>query len=319
MKKTNYDEKDYSIIKNAMNLDDNTGLFFAVELEKVKAKTYDVVYPELTATKALPVATDAGAGAETIAYYQYDQKGFAKIIANYATDLPRVDLVGKKFHADVKSIGVSYGYSVQDIRAAAMAGKSLEQRKSNAARRANDQKVNSVAYFGDVNNNLQGLFTHPNITEYTLPADGTESSTKFEDKTPTQIIRDLNGMVSKILELTQNTEIPDTLMLGHTTHNYLASTQKSEYSDTTILDFFLKSNPYVKKVEIVPECIGAEDGEDVCVIYRKDPDKLTLEIPQPFEQFPVQSKGLEYVVPCHSRVAGLIVYYPLSIIKAVGC
>jgi hypothetical protein len=32
----------------------------------------------------------------------------------------------------------------------------------------------------------------------------------------------------------------------------------------------------------------------------------------PFEQLPVQEQGLEFQVPCHSRVGGTIVYYPLS-------
>jgi hypothetical protein len=32
----------------------------------------------------------------------------------------------------------------------------------------------------------------------------------------------------------------------------------------------------------------------------------------PFEQLPVQEKGLEYVVNCHSRIGGVLIYYPLS-------
>jgi hypothetical protein len=317
-----YDEVDLAIIEASGNLraDANEGIFFAQELESVKARTYDKVYADLTAQQVIPVDSTAGAGAETIAYYQYDRVGFAKIISNYSTDLPRVDLRGKKFFADVKSIGVSYGFSVQDIRASRMAGKPLEQRKADAARRANDETVNRIAYFGDEEHGIVGLIDHPNISTYTLPADGTGSSTKFSDKTPDQVIRDLNGMVAKILELTQNKEIPNTLLVGHTTHAYLFSTPRSSTSDTTILDFFMAKNPYVKNIQIVPEFVGAgTGGKDICMIYNKSPEKLTLELPQLFEQFPVQTKGLEYEVPCHSRCAGVLVYYPLSIMKAEGC
>lgn len=319
MQTKHYDEKDLRTIQFSGNFDSNEGVFFAQELESIKAKTYDVKYPELTATKAIPVESSAGAGAETIAYYQYDTSGFAKIISNYATDLPRVDLTGKKFTASIKSIGESYGYSLQDVRASIMAGKSLEQRKANAARRANDTLVNKIAYFGDEEHGIVGLFNHPNISTYVLPADGTGASTKFEDKTPDQVLRDLNGMVKSMLELTKNVEVPDTLMLSPSLHAYLNSTPRSSVSDTTILEFFLAKNAYVKNVQIVPECSGAaDDGDDIILIYSKNPDKLTLEIPQPFEQLPVQFTGLEYVVPCHSRVGGLIVYYPLSIMKAEG-
>lgn len=326
MPEKRYDEVDYAVIQASglLRQDANEGLFFAQELESVKAKTYDVRYPELTAIRNIPVSTEAGAGAETITYYQYDQVGFAKIISNYATDLPRVDLVGKAFTAKVKSIGDAYGYSIQDIRAARMAGKPLEQRKASAARRAIDQEINRIGYFGDEKHGLTGFINHPNITDYTLPNDGEDAaeqaSTKFIDKTPDQILRDLNSMVAKVLELTQNVERPDTLALPHTVHADLSSRPRSTTSDTTILEFFLKNNPYVKNVEVIPELAGAGDGgADVCMMYSKSSDKLTLEIPQPFEQFPPQPKGLEFEIPCHARCAGTIIYYPLSIIRAEGC
>ncbi len=319
-----YDERDLAVIQASQRLDANESIFFAQELEYVKARTYDVKYPELTAIRNIPVSTEAGPGAETIKYYQYDAVGFARIIANYATDLPRVDLVGKEFNSPVKSIGASYGYSIQDIRAARMAGKPLEQRKANAARRAVDQEINRIAYFGDAKHNLKGFITHDNITDYTLPNDGVDAeeaaSTKFIDKDPDKVLRDLNGMVAKMLELTQNVERPDTLALPHTVHADLASRPRSSTSDTTILEFFLKNNPYVKNVEVIPELAGAgTDGVDICMMYSKSSDKLTLEVPQPFEQFPPQPEGLEFVIPCHARCGGTIIYYPLSIIRAEGC
>ena len=327
-KEQRFDERDYAVIQASQRLDADESVFFARELEHVKAQSYDVQYPELTATKNIPVSSEAGPGAETITYQQYDSVGFAKIISNYATDLPRVDLKGKEFTAKVKSIGASYGYSIQDIRAARMAGKPLEQRKANAVRRANDEEVNRIAYFGDDAHGLVGLINHPNITSYILPTDGTlngavagtAAAAQFINKTPTQVLRDLNGMVSKMLKLTQKVERPDTLMLDHETHADLSTRARSDNSDTTILEFFLKNSPYVKNVEVVPELNGAGTGDtNVVMIYKKSPDKLTLEIPQPFEQFPPQAEGLEFVIPCHSRCAGVIVYYPLSIIKAEGC
>lgn len=321
MTEKRYDEFDLQTIQASGHFreDANEGIIFAQELETVKARSYDVVYPELTATMVIPVDTSAGTGTETITYYQYDAVGQADIISNYSTDLPRVDLKGDKFTADVKSLGDSYGYSVQDARAAAKAGKPLEQRKANAARRAIDQKINDLAYFGDSKHKIVGLLSHANIPTYTLPTDGTGTTTTFATKTPDQIIRDLNGMVSKMLELTQNTEIPDTMLIDHVTHAYISSTPRSSTSDTTILQFFLANNPYVKNVQVVPELKGTgTGGTNVLIMYRKSPDKLTLEIPQPFEQLPVQTNGLEFVINCHARCAGVIVYYPLSLIKAEG-
>lgn len=324
----NYDAVDYMAIINSNRMDADLGLYFARELEKVKSNTYDVRYPELTATRIIPVSTDAGPGAESITYHQYDQVGMAKIISNYSTDLPRIDLVGKEFTSKVKSIGASYGYSVQDIRAAKTAGKPLEQRKANAARRANDQEANRIAYFGDTKHNMKGLFTHPNVTAYVLPMDGTlngavagtAAAAKFINKTADQVVRDLNGMANKIIELTGGVEQANTLLLSQNIHGDIAVRARSATTDTTILDFFLAKSPYIKSVEVIPECATAgTGGTELVMMYNKSSDKLTLELPQMFEQFPPEAKGLEFTIACHSRIGGVIIYYPLSLIKAEGC
>ena len=86
-------------------------------LDFVKVKTYDKVFPELTALKMFPVTHEVPEGAESVTYYGYEPTGLAKIIGNYATDLPRADVKGQPKTALVKGIGASYGYSVQDMRA----------------------------------------------------------------------------------------------------------------------------------------------------------------------------------------------------------
>ena len=326
MPKERYDERDLVVIQASQHFDANESIFFARELEHIKTKTYDKKFAALTATSVIPVSNEVNPGAESITYYQYEPTGMAKIISNYATDLPRADVKGKPFTSVVKGIGSSYGYSIQDVRAARMAGKPLEQRKANAARLAIDQKINKLAYFGDAANNLVGLFTHSNVTAYTLPTDGTLNSVtagtadaaKLINKTPDQVLRDLNGMVNKVIELTQGVESPDTLLLPPAIYGDL-STRRIGDTETTILEFFLKTSPYVKTAIPVPECAGAGTaGADLIMMLNRDPDRLTLEIPQPFEQFPPQAEGLEFVIPCHARLGGVIIYYPLSINKASG-
>ena len=87
----------------------------------------------------------------------------------------------------------------------------------------------------------------------------------------------------------------------------------------SILKLFLENNEYIKNVFSVPRMKGAgAGGLDRMAVYRRDPDALTLEIPQDFEMLEEQARGLEYVTPCHSRIGGVIVYYPLSIAFADG-
>jgi hypothetical protein len=302
--------------KKFINLDAAEGVFFTRQLENIKSKSYDVKYAELKARSILPVSFEAGPGANSITYRQYDMTGVAAIIANYAKDLPRADIKGKEFTVPVKSLGASYGYNVQEIRAGQMSGLPLEQRRANAAKRAVLQKENTIAFFGDTDTGLAGFINNSAIGSYTVPNDGSGSSTLWTAKTPDQIIRDLNGLAHKTVEDTKGVDAADTILLPLSRYNYIAATPRSANSDTTILEFFLKANPYIKEVSWLNELETAGSGSTKRMIaYRRSPDYVTLEIPQDFEQFPEQEQGLEYVVPCHSRIGGVILYYPLSVAK----
>ena len=192
-------------------------------LDYVKAKTYDRVYPELTALQMFPVTHEVPEGAETVTYYGYEKRGLAKIIANYADDLPRADVAGQPKTAHVKAMGDSYGYSVQDMRASRMAGKNLDARKGEAARYAIDRLTNSIAWKGDAENNLVGVLSEDNdIPIYTLGTGAQGSKTDWSSKTIDEIILDVSGMLAQVNLATQNTEHPDTLAIPSETYTRLS-------------------------------------------------------------------------------------------------
>lgn len=311
-KHMNYDAQELALIEASGKLNQDAGetIFFARELDAIKAKSYDVKYAPYTAFDAMPVEFSANAGAETITYYQYDGVGMAKIIANYADDLPRADVNGKPFTSPVKSIGNSYGYNIQEIRAAAMGGKPLQQMKANRARMANDAEVNRIAWKGDAASGLQGLLTHPNIPSYTIPGGKT-----WNNVTGDEAIDALNGMVQSMIASTGGVEMPDTVAMPPALKAKLASMRLSG-ENYTVLKFWLENNGYVSNVIACPELAGADNGKDVVIVYRKSPDVFTLEIPAAYEQLPPEARNLEFVVNCHSRCGGVIVYYPLALIKA---
>ena len=306
-------------ILNLPHLDADESIFFSRELQAVKAKSYDIKYAELKARRLIPVSEEAGEGAETIRYEQYDQVGFAKIISSYADDLPRADVKGKEFIIPVRSLGDSYGYNRQEIRAAKMAGKPLEQRRANAARRAIEQLINTVGFKGDANHGLNGMLNHPNISTVVIPADGTGASALWVNKSADLILRDMNLVTNFITENTKGVEIPDTLLLPLVQYNIAATKRIGVDSNMTVLKYFLETSPYIKAVEWVEELKGFGAGStDVILAYKRDPDKLTLEIPMDFIAHDPEARNLEYVVPCEARCAGTIVYYPLSICKGEG-
>lgn len=337
-----YDEKDYANLKGSAVIQDlkdakgsdgrkrydsvgGTAAFFARELDYVKSKAYDKQYPELSALQYLPITSEVNEGAETTTWYGYEVTGMAEIINNYADDLPRADVKGKPTTVEIVSVGNSYGYNAQEMRASVYTGKNLDARKGTAAKRAHDLKVNYIAFCGDKHTKLVGIFSEDaGIPEYALSevdVDG-KKYTDFAHKTPDQILGDLNGIQKFTDKLTKSVERPDTLALP--SHIYMdLSTRRIPETQTTILSFLKDHAPYIKNWESWNELSNDSDmfnpsKKNVMFLYTKDPDKFSLEIPMPFKQYPVQIKNLETVVPCESRCAGLTIYYPLSMALAFG-
>lgn len=334
-----YDQADLEALKNSnipaglvatagMHFDsaEDAAVFFARELDHVKAQTYDVEYPELTAARIFPQSSEVNAGAESFTYYGYEKTGMAKIIDNYSTDLPRADVKGKPTTAFVKSIGDSYGYSMQDMRASRMAGKNLDVRKAEAARYQIDRLANTIAWRGDEKNNINGVLSEGNdIPLYVIPADGEGSTTEWKNKSADQILADITGMMKQVAATTKNVEKPDTLAIPSSIYIDLA-TRRIPDTGITVLKFIQDNAPYLKNIYDVPELEAdmaetnpyAEEGKAVALLYTNSAKKLTIETPLPFYQYPLQHVGLEVVVPCEERVGGAVIYYPLSALIAVG-
>lgn len=301
-----------------MNLDAGESAFFSRELETIKAKTYDKLYPEYKATRLIPTDSTAGSGAETITYRSFDRVGVMKLIADYANDLPRSDVKGREFTINVKGLGGSFGYNLQEIRASAKAGNALEQKKANSARQSYEQKVNRLAWFGDANSGLLGMLNQPDVPAATVQTGATSGNIPWSGKTNDEILQDMNDAIGDVWTLTNMVEMPNMLLLPAEQFRFVKTTRLSTASDTTILEFFLANNEGVtveavnELKNVAPLPSGAPGPSNVMIAYRRDPDKLTLELPQLFEMLAVQVRGLEYVVPTHARYAGVQFYYPLS-------
>lgn len=305
-------------MKNPIKLDVGESSFFRRQLEYIKSQTYDTKYKQLKAFSLIPISTEAPSGADTITFRRFSGIGYAKIIADYVHDFPRVDVFGEEETIKVRSMGDSYGYSIKEIRRSQMAGTNLDQRRADAARRAMDELTNTLSWRGDSTYSINGLIDYPGITEYTVPL-GAGGFKLWNTKTPDEIVADLSGIVTAVIDPTNGREAPDTMIMPIEQYQYITNTRMTGDSAKTILTFFLENNQFIKTVDWVVELKGAgAGGTDRFMVYEKSPRNLTQEFPQMFEQFPEQWKGMEAVIHCHAETAGVVVYYPLSVAYGDG-
>ena len=246
----------------------------------------------------------------------------AVIISNYATDLPRADVKGRPTTAMIKSIGDSYGYSIQEMRASRMAGKSLDTRKAEAARYAIDRKTNEIAFAGDKEHNIMGILSKDNNVPLYTVATVDSSKTAWKDKSAAEILADINGMFAYQSKITQDVERADTLAIPPAQYIDI-STRQIPNTGYTVKKFLLENAPYLKEIISAPELSATNKStnpydSDVALLFTNSADKFSLEVPMAFYQYPLQNRNLEVIVPCEERVAGIVLYYPLSALIATG-
>lgn len=298
-----------------LRLDSNDLAFFNRELEYIKSKSYDTKQRMLKAAQLIPVSTEAGPGAREITFRRYTMRGTAKIISDYAKDIPRADIYGEEETVKVKHIASSYGYSIFEIQESRRVNKRLDVRRAQAANRAVDEKMDRLVWFGSTKHNIQGFLDYPGILEYTTP-NGAGGNPEFDTKTSAEILADMNAMISTPVETTNGVERPNTLLLPIAQYELVATLRNSDASDLTVLEYFKRNRPGVM-VEPLDVLKGAGvGGSDRMMAYVRDPEHLTQEMPVPRQQEAPQQNGLEVEVIVWGDHAGVIVYYPLSVIFA---
>lgn len=292
-----------------------TGLWLARELEYIRSKTYDRLLPGMNADRLVPDNTDAPEWIETITVRMYDAVGMAKVVSNYADDLPRADVTGAYTSVQVRTLGDSYGYNVNELRASRATGVGLDARKAAAARRAMDLKIASIKLKGDPDYGLNGLFTHPNIPQYVFPNAGAWSGL-----TGDQIYQNLTAMAGAYT--LQNLGVHIANFLAMAPQAYLAASTKFVSGiagmPVTALGLFQANNPGVSVVNVW-ECAGAgqgaQAGKDVILLYERSVDNLAHEYIMPFSQLPADARNLEIVVDCLARSGGVNIYYPMALLE----
>jgi hypothetical protein len=181
-----------------------------------------------------------------------------------------------------------------------------------------------MAFSGDTEKGFEGLFNYTGVPSTTATADGTGSSALWADKTPAQIIRDLNDMLTGMGTATNYVEIADTVILPQERLGTLASTQMTN-TQLSVLEFFRQSNVYTAQTGQPLTIRGKRNMLTIgsgstarMIAYRRAPDVLKLHIPMPHRFFPVQIDGFQFTIPGMFRLGGLDIRLPKAVTYVDG-
>lgn len=293
------------------------GVFLQRQLEHILPRVFEKQYAEIPYSRILPVSNEVPEGAETYKYEIYDAVGEFDLISDYGDDLPTSDVKRGEITNTIRGFGGSFKYTTDEIRKAQFANVSLEQRRADAVREAYERRANRTALFGYTGTGIKGFFNHPVVDKIVVTGNANDGWFDSSSATPDTMLAILNEGITYQVNASKMIEKPDTMLLPYSVYRKISITPRSTTSDTTVLEYFLRTNPYITQIEPINELDPANSGGALTaariVIYKRDPGKLQFHIPMPLKFHPPQPKNLAFSVPAEARFAGVALYYPKSV------
>lgn len=297
--------------------------FLISQTSSIEAQAYEIQYPDIQYPNLVPVDTSANQWAKSVTFFSTDKVGQADWFSHLAKDVPLADVERSKFEQPLEMAAIGYRYTLEEIGQAQMVpGTNLTSDRAAAAVRAYEEFMDGIALRGvppsGNTKNWTGLINDPNVTAGNVANDGTGSSTLWANKTPDQILRDINALLTGVYTGSLTVEMADTLLLPVARLDYIATTARSSTSDTTILEYLRRNNTYTS-ITGAPLTIRAVRGLETAgagstarmVAYRRDPQVVKLHLPMPHRFLPAWQTGpLVFDIPGIFRTGGVEIRRP---------
>lgn len=182
-----------------------------------------------------------------------------------------------------------------DMERGKVTGRSLEQVYDTGIRLDWDKYLDINTYQGQASYGIPGLLNHPSVTIGSVAA-GASGKTTWKDKTPDEILNDVNQVIVAAWAAAQydQSAVPNHTLIDPANYAFIASTKVSQAADKTILEFLLDNNIAKQKgvslfIGESRWCIGAgAGGTNRMVAYVNDKRFINMPVPVPLSRVMTQ-------------------------------
>lgn len=285
-------------------------------VEQEIARDWDQTETPFASGRICPIDINNLPWVQKFSYRWMMASGQFRLMRNYTTDLPEVELQFGEREMDVFKWGQGYTVNSDDIAAVMRMGVSLEADKTATVQESAQQTLNRLIANGDLEADLPGFLDHPQaLRSYaSYPLNGSATSE--------QKLAVLNDAANSPVVLTKQREKPDTMLMDLETYQHLTSSLiqiGTSALNKTVMAHFLETNPYIKNVEVCNE-MHPDYLEEIGLprkrflqTFRRDPKKCCAKIYQPLRWLEQQKVGLDvYYRGATFKYGGIQVKRPYS-------
>lgn len=224
------------------------GAFLTSELEKRDALIRTPL-TSFTYTRDLPIRVGGGwvdyVSAMSVGYGVASGSGDGVVDAGGANGIPMVQADFDKGLYKAHAVAMGTRVMWVDMQKGNVTGRNIETLLRDGVRMTYDKHMDENAYVGFERYGTTGLVNNPDVTVTDAASNGeTSPSTKFKDKTPDQILDDINtGILDAWAQAEYDLDaVPNHIIMPYEQYNYLATTRVSDLAEKTILTFLMENN-----------------------------------------------------------------------------
>ncbi|HEY9764623.1 MAG TPA: major capsid family protein [Trichocoleus sp.] len=297
-------------METALRLDDAGVTAFEQSLEYVETKVRERKYPQLRFAKGeiVPLENLDIPWADSTTYRMLTGVGQFELARDYTTNLPMMDVLTEEVTLRTYKYAGGYQVSEEEAYKTVHMGLPIDEQKVAVVNRIAMQTLNKLIAFGDPDTGMPGFINHPawlrSYAMYPLSSSSTAN----------QCLSVLKAPVTAGLVLTNGIEEYDTMLLPYTEFEYLSEARVDNTLEKTILRQFLDNNGHIRNIQPLNELAGAgPDGENVMIVYRRDPETLKARITDPFRFRPILPQPFGYQRPAAFKYNGILPYSPYGV------
>lgn len=221
-------------------------------------------------------------------------------------------------------------WSLPELASAQKLGRPIDQQKYAGLQLKWNMDADAQVYVGDTELNQTGLFNNSSVTAYSV-ATGASGSKLWAQKTPTEILADINQILSATWAASGWAVIPDQLRLPPDQYSYIQSQLISSAGNQSIMNFIMDNNLVKtstgRPLKIQPVkwliglagggTIGTSDGHNRMCAYNKDVNYVRFPMTL-LQRTPIENRGLYQITTYWNRFGVVEFVYPETLEYADG-
>lgn len=250
-------------------------------------------------------------------------------ISAETTAIPGVSINGQKVLLNLRLLAREVSFTSVELDRSARLGQPIDAQKTDALNLLYQMNIDQMVYIGSSDVNATGLLNNAGVTVSDV-ATGINGGTAwapssgYAGKTPTEILADVNTLLTAVWLGSAYAVCPSKLLLPPFQFGYIASTLVSSAGNMSILEFLKKNSIALtingKELDIQPVkwAAGAGvDSADRMTAYTNEENRIRYPM-VPIRRETAYYQGIRYTAPYLWALGEMEFVYPETIQYADG-